>query len=324
MLIDTAAAWRRNDAIERLGLLQRAGDPALTGIVRLASYITGGSTAAVHVLDTVRQTRIAAVGAELGEFPREDSMCRLVVDTEESIVCPDAVSDGRFGYSSLVRGEAPVRFYASVPLRTATGTVIGTLCAFDTVVREISDDQLSLLHDLAEQVVSHVELRGIARGVGEAAGRDPLTGAVNSFVLADRLTQAIARGLRRGGNTLVALVDVDDFKQLNDQHGHDAGDHVLLSVVERLSETLRAEDTVARVGGDEFVVVAEIDARPEAAPAVVDRLQRAVEHPFWYVDRDLDVSVSIGWTLTEPGEDMSTLLRRADAAMCEQKVAGRA
>lgn len=315
MLIDNAATWRRNDAIERLGVLERAGDPALTGITRLASYVTGGGAAAVHVLDTVRQTRIAAVGAELGEHPRQDAMCRLVVDAERRIVCADATADPRFGYSSFVAGEDPVRFYASVPLRTSTGAVIGTLCTFDSAARELTPDQVALLEDLAEQVVSQLELRQIARDLGDAASHDALTGAANRFLLADRLTQAIARRIRHGGRTLLAVADVDAFKALNDVHGHDAGDHVLMSVVERLTATLRAVDTVARIGGDEFAVLAEIDDDHDSPRLLAERLQRALARPFAYLESQLMVSISIGWTLAQDGDDMASLLRRADEAM---------
>ena len=246
-------------------------------------------------------------------------MCRLVVDSETRIVCADATLDERFGYSSYVRGPEPVRFYVSVPLRTSDGTVFGTLCTFDTVAIEISDRQLGLLEDLAGQVVAQIERIGLAGELGEMASHDPLTGAVNRIVLADRLALALARRLRAGGDTLLAVIDIDSFKALNDRHGHAAGDQVLVTVAKRLMTTVRAEDTVARIGGDEFVVVAEIESSEDAAIAVMDRIDRAFAEPVAYGDQLQPIAVSVGGVVAHAGEDMRSLLTRADAAMYRHK-----
>src|SRR5262245_18874402 len=125
----TIASERRQATLDRLRLLERQGDPTLTALTRLASFVMGVPAAAVHVFDEQEQHRIAAVGARLGRHPREDSMCRLVVDEERRIVCSDATVDARFSYSSFVAGDEPVRFYASVPMTVPDDTVVGTLCA---------------------------------------------------------------------------------------------------------------------------------------------------------------------------------------------------
>ena len=91
MLPDAVA--RRNDTISRLGVLRRAGDPGLTALTRLSSYISGAEAAAIHILDDTTQHRVAGIGAPLGRHPREDSMCRLVVDAGGRIVCADATRD---------------------------------------------------------------------------------------------------------------------------------------------------------------------------------------------------------------------------------------
>jgi diguanylate cyclase (GGDEF)-like protein len=312
-------ATRHTAAIARLGLLERAGDPALTGITRLASYISGAGAAAVHVLDDTHQHRVAGAGAPLGDHPREDSMCRLVVDSEQRIVCADATTDPRFSYSSYVQGDEPVRFYVSVPLRASDGAVFGTLCTFDIVARKLREEQVSLLEDLADQVVAQIELTRVAVELGHVASHDPLTGAVNRLVLGDRLAQAFARRMRHGGDTFLAAIDINHFKTLNDVHGHLAGDQVLVSVAHRLMAAMRAEDTVARIGGDEFVVVAEIDGTPEAAEAVMRRIEAALADPVFYADQCRPVQVSVGGVVAAPGEDIRSLLRRADEAMYARK-----
>ena len=321
MLIDEAVTMRRGRAVSRLGVLSRAGDPGLTALCRLAAYVTGAAGAAVHILDDVSQYRIAGIGLPLGPEPRENSMCRLVVDGERRIVCADATRDARFGYSSFVHGPDPIRFFASVPLRTSEGVVVGALCAFDTLPREMTDEQTGLLEDLAEQASTQIELTWVATELGELVGQDPLTGAVNRIVLSDRLAQAFARQLRGDMQTLLAVVDIDDFKCVNDEYGHAAGDEVLIEVARRLCSTVRPQDTVARVGGDEFVVLADTDESDEGARRLVARLEAVLDEPIVFAGERHSVVASIGCVFAEPGEEIRTALARADAAMYQRKTA---
>lgn len=308
---DATTTRRRLAAIERLQLIERAGDPALTAVTRVVAQVTGAAAAAVHVLDDAEQHRVAAAGAPLGASPRGDSMCKLVVDEGRRIVCEDATRDARFGYSSYVRGPQPVRFFAAVPLRTAEGDVVGSLCCWDTEPRELSAAQVGCMEDLAEQVVARIELTRIAIDLGHAASHDPLTGAVNRLLLADRLAGAFARRLRRGGDVLVAVADIDGFKAVNDEHGHARGDALLVEVARRLTAATRAEDTVARHGGDEFVVVAEVEAGSVDPDDFAARLEAAFG--------DLPVSVSVGAVVAATGEDVAAVMRRADEAMYARK-----
>lgn len=314
-----ADARRRLEAVARLGVLERAGDPGLTALTRVARYVTGAGATAVHIFDEEHQHRVAADEAPLGSWPREDSMCRLVVDDGERVVCADAAADGRFGYSTFVAGPQPVRFYASVPLRVSDGSVVGTLCAWDTVPRILSEEQLARFEDLAEQVVGQIELSRIAVELGHAASHDALTGAVNRLVLADRLAQAFARQLRADDDVLVALIDIDRFKSINDTFGHDAGDEVLVGVVERLNEVTRGQDTVARLGGDEFAVVAEFPGGSLSPSEFERRLEAAFAAPIAYAGELRPVGVSVGAGLAAPGDDVRTALARADRAMYGRK-----
>ena len=326
MAPDRAADRRRLDAIRRLGVLDRAGDPALTAFARLAAFVTGAAAAAVHILDDEAQRRIAADGAPLGDHPREDAMCRVVVDGEQRIVCADAVLEPRFSHSSFVRGDEPVRFYASLPLRTSDGTVIGTLCCWDTVVRELGDEQLARLEDLADQLIARIELTRVAIDLGHAASHDPLTGAVNRLVLADRLAQAFARRARHGGDVLVALADVDAFKGINDTFGHDAGDELLKEVARRLRAAARASDLVVRLGGDEFLIVlgdVPVESAATVAEGVARRVCQAFERPF-DVGGGFTTSSSIGIGLfPADAHDAKSLLSSADLGMYASKRAGR-
>jgi diguanylate cyclase (GGDEF)-like protein len=321
MVVDTDAARRRRDVLSRLGVIDRIGDPALTGLTRIASYITGASSAAIHIIDEEYQRRIAAVNAPLGDHAVGDSMCRLVVEGDEGIVVEDASDDPRFAHSSFVTGPDPVRFYASLPLRTADTTVVGTLCAFDTDAKSIDEDQIGMLEDLATQAIAQIELTRLAIDLGHAASHDPLTGAVNRLLLADRLERAIARRRRHGGEVLVAVFDLDGFKAINDTHGHAAGDGVLVTLAQRLVGSARAEDTVARIGGDEFALVAEVDDA-EAATELVNRLELALRTPISVAGRPRRLRITTGAALAEPGDDPGRVIARADRAMYERKPPG--
>ncbi|MDP9377198.1 MAG: sensor domain-containing diguanylate cyclase [Actinomycetota bacterium] len=319
MSADEAIARRRQQAIARLGVLSGAGDPALTALARVSSYVTGASAAAIHIIDDVEQHRVAGVNAPLGTHPREDSMCRLVIDGDRRIVCADATAEAQFAYTSFVGGPTPVRFYASVPVRAVDGVAVGTLCSWDTVPRELSAEQLARLEDLAEEVAARVELTRIAAELGDAASHDPLTGVLNRLVLTDRLAHAFARQLRHDADVLVIVADVDAFKPINDTYGHDAGDEVLVTIAQRLAASVRAEDSVARIGGDEFAVVAEIARGGTCVEEIIARIRTALSAPMCFAGGHYQVGVSVGSALAEPGDTVRSAIARADAAMYERK-----
>lgn len=307
------AQSRRLTVVAELGLLDRLGDPVLTALTRLAQSITGATSAAVHVFDADSQHRIAGVGAPLVEHPAPDSMCRLVIESRARIVTHDATTDGRFAYSSFVSDPvAPVRFYASLPLRTGGGVVVGTLCAFDSEVRELTDDQVSRLEDIAQLACSHLELMRIATELGRAATLDPLTGAVNRVIFDDRLAQALARRRRRGTPVIAAVIDLDDFKAINDTHGHGCGDAALRWVARRLRDCVRSEDTIGRLGGDEFGVVAEVSDQRDVG-RLLQKLQDAAG------GFEPDLTLSVGAVIAEDRDDVEGLLQRADQAMYAEK-----
>ena len=149
---------------------------------------------------------------------------------------------------------------------------------------------------------------------------DGLTGLPNRALLADRLGQALRVDARLGTSTGVLLLDLDRFKQINDTFGHHRGDEVLTQVGPRLAGVVRDVDTVARLAGDEFVILLPDVGCAADAISVADTLRAAMETPFRVEGIDLDVEVSVGVVLSgEHGEDAATLLQRADIAMYAAK-----
>jgi diguanylate cyclase (GGDEF)-like protein len=153
----------------------------------------------------------------------------------------------------------------------------------------------------------------------DAAATDPLTGLSNRRVLDVALVGAETAATQ--GWALLYL-DLDRFKSINDRWGHDAGDVVLRVVAKRLQHALRSGDVVARVGGDEFVVLAQADL--EQAAQLVDRVRAAVDQPVHDGEARYDVGVSVGMATATTAEGVRALLAEADAAMRREKAARRA
>ena len=159
---------------------------------------------------------------------------------------------------------------------------------------------------------------------------DALTGLPNRVLLGDRLRQAMGQAQRDGTRLAVAYLDLDGFKAVNDDHGHQTGDELLTALAARMKLSLREEDTIARLGGDEFVVVApdlahSPDAPPEVCLPLLSRLLGSVSEPVPVSGRVLQVSASLGVTFypQEDEVDADQLLRQADQAMYQAKLSGK-
>ncbi|HET8742713.1 MAG TPA: EAL domain-containing protein [Gaiella sp.] len=158
------------------------------------------------------------------------------------------------------------------------------------------------------------------RTAERAALRDPLTGLPNRTLLDDRIEQALARARRTGEPFALMVVDLDGFKSVNDVWGHEAGNAVLRSIARRLQAVVRETDTVARVGGDEFVIVSLGTQEDAEAAALVSRMRQSLRRPYRVRGTPVELDASVGWALfpqdaLSPGE----LLARADGEMYATK-----
>jgi diguanylate cyclase (GGDEF)-like protein/PAS domain S-box-containing protein len=171
--------------------------------------------------------------------------------------------------------------------------------------------------DITERRRVEEELRALTATLAERAVRDPLTGLANRTLLEERLRAVLARDARSGQSTAVLFLDLDGFKAVNDKHGHATGDVVLKTLAQRLAAAVRPSDTVARIGGDEFVVLVE-GATKEGVARLVKRLSIMVGEPMTTLD--LEVGVSIGVAMAHRGDaEPQALLGAADRAMYAAK-----
>jgi diguanylate cyclase (GGDEF)-like protein len=153
---------------------------------------------------------------------------------------------------------------------------------------------------------------------------DPLTGLPNRALLGDRISQALIAAGRQGQLLAVLHLDLDDFKPVNDAYGHRAGDAALVAVAERVHGAVRRSDTVARIGGDEFVVVLAQIARNSDAMLVAEKIVEMVRQPIDAQGHAVTLSASVGIAIyPQDGSDVATLVSRADQAMYRAKQAGK-
>jgi diguanylate cyclase (GGDEF)-like protein len=156
------------------------------------------------------------------------------------------------------------------------------------------------------------------------AHHDHLTGLANRSLLDESLLQAIERAKRNKGKIAVLLADLDGFKPVNDNHGHDVGDELLKVIADRLKATVRSSDTVARIGGDEFVLLLDTIKEPQDAIHMAEKALASISEPVNVRGAELKVSASIGVAIfPDDGMEAETLVKHADRAMYSAKLAGR-
>ena len=199
----------------------------------------------------------------------------------------------------------------------------GDLYAEKLSIAAVYDADDGSLHYVA--LLSDItELKEHQRQLEHMAHYDALTGIPNRVLLGDRLQQAIAQSRRHQRGLAVVYLDIDGFKEVNDAHGHETGDQLLVCIAQRLRDALREGDTLARLGGDEFVaVLTDIDGRHECE-SILSRLLQAAATPIKIRQHELQLSASLGVTVfPQDGSDADTLLRHADQAMYRAKQAGK-
>ena len=326
----------RQAALEACRILDSAPEEAFDDLVLIASSICGRPMGAVTLVDRNRQWLKAKHGLDAEQTSREDAFCaHTILDPTRVMVVEDTHLDARFQNNPFVTEAPKLRFYAGAPLVTHDGHALGSLCVMDQQPGQLTEQQTKALQALARQVGHLLELRRLSNDL-EAMVReqawyeerlqqenasllsetrtDPLTGLGNrrAWVEAQERAQAQQQSV------CVALIDIDHFKAINDTHGHEKGDEVLVALAQSLKAFRQDGETVARIGGEEFAWLMPSTTEPEAmtkAEAFRQHIE-GVSHP-------LPCTVSIGVAPWLSDEDKDQALWKADSALYEAKRQGR-
>jgi diguanylate cyclase (GGDEF)-like protein len=255
--------------------------------------------------------------------------CISAFRSGEAVCVPDLSNDDRFPEFAAAATEAGLAAVFTFPLRHGDGR-LGALDLYrDTPGRLEPHDMhvAQTLADVAAAYLLNAQARDEAREASEeyqhSALHDPLTGLPNRVLLLERLEHAAQRGRRSHRNAAILFTDLDKFKQVNDTHGHQIGDELLVAVAHRLAGLVRPGDTLARVSGDEFVFLCEDLNSPADVEVLGRRIDESFATAFVLDGIELAVTASVGMAFAGPGEDISEgLLAKADVAMYEAKRKG--
>ena len=268
--------------------------------------------------------RFEQLQTELGQGP-----CLTAYETGELVSVPDLAADDRYPEFCAAAVEAGLAAVFTFPLRDGEGRM-GALDLYRDRPGDLDTADLEAAQTLADVAAAYLlnaQARALVLQASErfedSALHDALTGLANRSLLEQRIDHVASRAQRSHSTAAVLFADLDRFKSINDNFGHFVGDTVLIAVAQRLAGLIRPGDTLARVSGDEFVILCEDLTDAEAGEALAVRINAAFTAPFVVAGEEITVTASVGVAYCGPGEAMSyQLVIDADAAMYEAKRAG--
>ena len=312
-------------------LIQTPLEARFNRLVRVTRRSLGTRVAAISFLNSDGEWFKAVNGWNVTELPPGRSLASLLVSDEGPVAIADTLEDERTRDHPLVTGSPRFRFCAIQPLADRFGNTIGAVAVYDTGPHKVTADLLEAIGDageLAQRELLLSEFGGIQQKLLaklDASRRqallDELTMLWNRRGGMMLLEQALEGNGRRDASVGICVIDVDDFKQVNDQYGHAMGDVVLRKLATAIVDSIRPGDIACRLGGDEFLLLIP-DIGPEQLQQIIERVRRKVRSLVIGTRAGkVRVTVSVGGTVANLGSAGSAeeLMRRADEAMYEVK-----
>jgi diguanylate cyclase (GGDEF)-like protein len=268
--------------------------------------------------------RYEQLQTDLGEGP-----CLAAYHTGAAVSVPDLRSESRFPRFAPKALEAGLVAVFTFPLRQGE-TQLGALDLYRDAAGPLDDRAMTVAQTLADVAAAYLlnaqarsDLEDSSHRSRESALHDALTGLPNRTLLLERIDHALRRGARSRNAAAVLFVDLDQFKLVNDTYGHRVGDELLVAVATRLAGQLRPGDTLARLSGDEFVILCEDLAPGTEVDKIALRIGAALSEPFVLASAELDIRASIGIAFAGRADHIpEELLHNADAAMYQAKRRG--
>ena len=303
----------RLEALRSLNILDTCEQEHFDRVTRTAKRLFNVSISLISLIDDDRQWFKSCAGIDVKETPRDISFCGHAILDDKPFIIEDASKDLRFADNPLVTGSPNIRFYAGYPLKGVNGYKLGTLCIIDSIPKTLSDEDILAFKDLAGIVED--ELAAL-----QLATFDELTNISNRRGFVELAKYAITLGVRQQTETYLAYFDLNNFKEINDNFGHDAGDKVLICFATQLKKTFRKSDIYARLGGDEFVVLLT-NTNKKLALDAISRLTKNL-HKI-NIQENLPYPVSFSQGLVKYDEtlhqNIDSFLQEADQLMFQDK-----
>jgi diguanylate cyclase (GGDEF)-like protein len=287
-------------------------------VIKLLQLILAMKLVAISLISADKQLLRAFQGPDVTEmtYARETAFCDVAIRGYDPFVIEDTHQDARFHDNPFVNRPPFVRSYIGAPLTTAEGYNLGTICALDTKPRRFTALETEIATGCAKLVMNQLELRS-------QANRDFLTKVSNRRSFMAGLDRELARLRRRPGTAVVAFLDIDHFKRVNDTYGHPTGDIVLREFAGVITEQCRENDVVARLGGEEFAVLLP-DTDLGSAGIWAERTRWKVAETRFGGSDDVRLTVSVGLAeLDESRTSTDAITLAADQALYEAKRQGR-
>lgn len=304
---------QRLKALRKLDILDTPFEERFDRLTRMAKRLFDVPIALVSLVDEQRQWFKSCIGLSATETGRDISFCGHAILDDDLFVIPNALDDERFADNPLVIGEPYIRFYAGSPLCSIDGHQLGTLCIIDTKPRNFSEDDIQVLRDLALTVER--ELVGL-----QLATEDELTGLINRRGFYNLAQHSLKLCVRYQLEITLVYLDLNNFKAINDNCGHEEGDEILKAFASMMGEVCRESDLYARLGGDEFIMLL-VNTEKAVGEAMVAKLKGKVETFQSSENKKYSFGLSAGVLSFFPkkGDVIDDYIRRADALMFDDK-----
>ncbi|MCG7530014.1 sensor domain-containing diguanylate cyclase [Psychrobium sp. MM17-31] len=296
----------RLQEIESYEILDTLPEQEYDDIALLSAQICNTPMSTVAIVDESRKWHKAKYGLDKEYVPRDFAICSHTICDDKMLIVEDTHKHDVFKHIGIVNNPPYVRFYAGVPLINEAGHALGTLCVIDTKPNSLTQYQQQALQALARQTMALLELRKALaisqhlekrvteqnRQLKALSQTDELTNLFNRRVLDRELSRELKRSKRYGGEFSLLMMDVDNFKQLNDSQGHATGDLALIAIANLLKQESRDTDFCIRFGGDEFMLLMSNTNAKQAQDIACRIRQRVAQHQGVLVDLTLSIGVA--------------------------------
>ena len=337
-LMRSADVWQRghNNVLAQI-VADDALEDILLGIIVGVEHLKPEMTCSILLVDSTTNTLKVAAAPNLPEFYNQAveglpiakplGSCGTAIANGQRVITSDIQNDPAWASVRDLAAKAGLASCWSEPIINRRGEVLGTFAIYQAQIAEPTAEDIRLIEESAYLAEIAIERKRALEALRESEERhrimaqhDALTGLPNRALFAEQLKQALSYCKRHERVLAVMLLDLNKFKPVNDQYGHALGDELLKQVAKRLLGAVRTSDTVARIGGDEFVILLHQIDDFHQANIVSEKIQQILDEPFLIEGIPIHIGCSIGTAFyPHDGNDLLELTKIADQRMYEHK-----